>query len=155
MPGVRIGFVRLTEVPLHVNSQVLSATPRGGGLELRLSDGDARLVDHLLFGTGYRVDIARYPFLSGELLAAIRRVDGFPVLSRGLESSVPGLHFLGAPAAWSFGPIMRFVSGSWYAGRQLTRSVAGRARAGGAPAMVAPHIAVDRVPQPEGASPSS
>jgi hypothetical protein len=145
---------RLAEVPLHTDSRVVSATPYGGRLELRLSDGEARVVDHLMFGTGYRVDVARYPFLGGELLDEVRRVDGYPVLSRGLESSVPGLHFLGAPAAWSFGPIMRFVSGSWYAGRQLTRSVVGRAHTRSAPTTVGPHIAVDRVPQPEGASPS-
>jgi hypothetical protein len=49
----------------------------------------------------------------------VRRVGGYPILGRGFESSIPGLHFLGAPAAWSFGPTMRFVSGSWYAARQL------------------------------------
>jgi Pyridine nucleotide-disulphide oxidoreductase len=118
---------RLAEVPLHLGCQVVSATPAGGRLELRLSTGQDRVVDHLMFGTGYRVDISRYPFLGPELLADIRRADGYPVLSRGLESSVPGLHFLGAPASWSFGPIMRFVSGSWYATRNLTGYVAGRA----------------------------
>jgi hypothetical protein len=45
------------------------------------------------------------------------------VLGRGLESSVPGLYIMGAPAAWSFGPIMRFVSGSWYAGTAIARSI--------------------------------
>jgi hypothetical protein len=30
---------------------------------------------------------------------------------------------LGAPAAQSFGPIMRFVSGSWYGGSRLARAV--------------------------------
>ena len=49
--------------------------------------------------------------------------DGYPELARGLESSVPGLHFLGAPAAWSFGPLMRFVSGTGYTARALTRSL--------------------------------
>lgn len=44
----------------------------------------------------------------------------------GLESSVPGLHFLGAPAAWSFGPIMRFASGGWYARSAAPRVVPGR-----------------------------
>ena len=29
------------------------------------------------------------------------------------------------PAAWSFGPTMRFVSGSWYAGRTLAREIVG------------------------------
>jgi hypothetical protein len=45
-----------------------------------------------------------------------------------MESSVPGLHFLGAPAAWSFGPIVRFVSGGWYTGRQLVRAIAAPSR---------------------------
>jgi hypothetical protein len=53
----------------------------------------------------------------------VKRSGGYPVLRAGLETSVPGLHFLGAPAAWSFGPIMRFVSGGWYAGRALARVV--------------------------------
>jgi hypothetical protein len=75
----------------------------------------------VLLGTGYRVDITRYRFLA-ELLDAIQRVGGYPVLGRGFESSVPRLHFLGAPAAWSFGPIMRFVSGSWYSCRALARA---------------------------------
>jgi hypothetical protein len=59
----------------------------------------------------------------------MRRVDGYPVLGRGLESSVSGLHLVGAPAAWSFGPINRFVSGSWFAGRALAREIAGRSSA--------------------------
>jgi hypothetical protein len=50
-----------------------------------------------------------------------------------MESSVPGLHFLGAPSAWSFGPIVRFVSGGWYTSRALVRAIArpSRARAAG------------------------
>jgi hypothetical protein len=83
-------------------------------------------VDHVLFGTGYQVDIRRYPFLAPSLADGVERAGGFPVLRTGLESSVPGLHFLGAPAAWSFGPILRFVSGGWYAGRAVVEAV-GRA----------------------------
>jgi FAD-dependent urate hydroxylase len=122
---------RLRGVPLYLGTQVLSAVPVGGTLELTLNTGETRTVDHLMFGTGYRVDISRYSFLGQELLADIRQAQGYPVLSRGLESSVPGLHFLGAPAAWSFGPIMRFVSGGWYGARALSQCVTG-----GAPAPV-------------------
>jgi FAD-dependent urate hydroxylase len=123
---------RLADVPLFLDCRVVSANPVDGGLSLLLSTGEKRFVDHLLFGTGYKVDIGRYPFLGRELLGQIRRVGGFPILSSGLESSVPGLHFMGAPASWSFGPIMRFVSGSWHGGRALaakvvaTRTPAGR-----------------------------
>jgi hypothetical protein len=54
-----------------------------------------------------------------------------------MESSVPGLHFVGAPAAWSFGPINRFVSGGWYAGRALARVIVGPSGLAGAAAPTA------------------
>jgi FAD-dependent urate hydroxylase len=37
---------------------------------------------------------------------------------------VPGLHFVGAFAAASFGPVMRFVSGTPFTGRALARHIA-------------------------------
>jgi FAD-dependent urate hydroxylase len=48
------------------------------------------------------------------------------VLGPGLESSVAGLHFMGAAAARSFGPVMRFVVGTWYAAPAVARRAAGR-----------------------------
>ena len=41
----------------------------------------------------------------------------------------PALHFLGAPSAWSYGPLMRFVAGTEFAAPTLTRAVLGRRRA--------------------------
>jgi FAD-dependent urate hydroxylase len=119
---------RLTEVPIRLGRTVASATERDGQLLITFADGGTRTVDHLLFGTGYRVDITRYPFLTAELTARIGRAGGYPLLGPGMESSVPGLHFVGAPSAWSFGPIVRFVSGGWYTARQLVRTIAGRTR---------------------------
>jgi cation diffusion facilitator CzcD-associated flavoprotein CzcO len=128
---------RLTEVPIRLRRTVVAAGGRDGQVRITFADGSTQTVDHLLFGTGYRVDITRYPFLTAELTARIRRAGGYPLLGRGMESSVPGLHFLGAPAAWSFGPIMRFVCGGWYSGRALVRTIAGSSRlaaaAGAAP----------------------
>jgi pyridine nucleotide-disulfide oxidoreductase len=120
---------RLQEVPIRLGREVRAARPVGDKLRVELDGGEVRTVDHLLYGTGYRVDIGRYRFLAPELVQAVRQVDGYPVLRPGLESSVPRLHFLGAPAARSFGPIMRFVSGSWYASRSLSRAVTGRSAA--------------------------
>jgi hypothetical protein len=118
--------VRLDDVRLHLGTGVTGAVQTGGDVELELDGGGTWKCDHVLLGTGYRPDIASYPFLDRRLLRDVRRSGGYPVLRRGLESSVPGLHFMGAPAAWSFGPTMRFVSGSWYAGRALTSTIAGR-----------------------------
>jgi hypothetical protein len=46
-----------------------------------------------------------------------------PRLRRGFESSIAGLHFVGAAAAASFGPITRFVAGTMYAARAVRQRV--------------------------------
>lgn len=114
---------RVEGVRLTVGHSVSSAITSGSEVKVKLDDGSERSVDHILLGTGYRVNIALYQFLSKSLVSAIRQVDGYPQLDSGFESSVPGLHFLGAPAAWSFGPLMRFVAGVDFASRALVRRV--------------------------------
>jgi hypothetical protein len=118
---------RLREVPITCGVDVTDAEARDGRVTLRCRDGAVRTVDHVLLGTGYRVDVRRYPFLALGLAGEIAVADGgYPVLGTGLESSVPGLHFMGAAAAHSFGPIMRFVVGTWYAAPAVARRAAGR-----------------------------
>src|SRR5437879_3402863 len=102
---------RLQNVPITTGRSVKFATPSGGEVKLTLDDASERRVNHVLLATGYRIDVALYPFLSDKLLSAIRRINGYPALDGGFQSSVPGMHFLGAPAAWSFGPLLRFVAG--------------------------------------------
>lgn len=115
---------RLTGVPVTLGRKVVSATAMGSQLRLKLDDSTERLVDHALLATGFRVDISRYQFLSSSLLKKLGTVDGYPVLKRGLECSIPGLHFLGKPAAWSFGPLVGFVSGTEFAANELVHFIA-------------------------------
>jgi FAD-dependent urate hydroxylase len=117
---------RLSSVPITTGRSIDSVSPRGDKLVLRLDDGSTREVEHLLLATGYRIDLARYAFLAPELLGQVRTRSGSPVLAAGLESSVRGLHFLGAPAVRSFGPPLNFVCGTWASARELTRAVVGR-----------------------------
>jgi cation diffusion facilitator CzcD-associated flavoprotein CzcO len=115
---------RLKNARVTTGTSILSAVQSGERLLLKLDNGESREVDHILLGTGYRVDIARYPFLAPELVQQIRQMDGFPLLNRGFESSIPGLHFLGAPSSWRFGPLMYFVAGTQFAGRTVANYVA-------------------------------
>jgi hypothetical protein len=112
---------RTQHVTFSPSRHAVKATVRGDKVHLQLNDGGERAVDHVLLGTGYKVDIDRYSFLSPELLQSVRTVKGYPVLNRGFESSLPGLYFVGAPATYSFGPFLRFVVGSQYAARALSR----------------------------------
>ena len=117
---------RIAGVPITLGRKVVSAAVAGSQLRLRLDDRTERIVDHALLATGFRVDVSRYPFLSQALLRQLETAEGFPVLNRGLESSIPGLHFLGKPAARSFGPLLGFVSGAEFASNELVRSITRR-----------------------------
>jgi hypothetical protein len=70
-------------------------------------------------------NVSRYEFLGTGVLRTLRMNDGYPELTAGFESSVPGLHFVGAPAARSFGSLCRFVSGTPFTARALTHCVLG------------------------------
>ncbi len=86
----------------------------------------------MIAGTGFRIDVANLGFLPAELRAKIETLNGFPVLSRACESTVPGLYFVGAPATVSLGPSQRFLAGTHNTVRQLTRSLARQQGSAGA-----------------------
>jgi thioredoxin reductase len=94
-------------------------------LRLRAHDGSVKeiMTDHVISATGYKVDLERLRLLSPELRLQIRTAGRAPVLSRGFESSVPGLYFVGIAAANSFGPVMRFAFGAGFAARRITEAL--------------------------------
>lgn len=117
-------------VEVLTGQHVGTAAPNGDGVRLNL-DGQTQStidVDHVIAGTGFPIDIARLPFLPDRLRTRIATVDGFPVLSRAGQSTVPGLYFVGAPAAGSLGPSMRFIAGTHNLAGNLARSVARRSK---------------------------
>lgn len=114
---------RLVKVKISTGRFVKEASPAGQAVRLKLDDGSERSVDHVLMGTGYSVDIQKYDFMSHDLLSHIQLFDGYPVLRSGFRSSVPGLHFIGATAARSFGPLLYFVAGTEFASRELTSQI--------------------------------
>jgi FAD-dependent urate hydroxylase len=117
-------------IEIHRRTHVREAEPSGSGVRLLL-DGPSRSsleVDHVIAGTGFRIDLARLGYLPDDLRARIATVSGYPVLTRAGESTVPGLYFVGAPAAFGLGPSMRFIAGTHNVARQLTRSIAQRGK---------------------------
>jgi cation diffusion facilitator CzcD-associated flavoprotein CzcO len=110
---------RLSAVKITTGRSVSQATDLSGEVALKLDDGSERRVDHVVLGTGYTVDISRYDFLPQELTQDIKQFDGYPKLASGFRCSVPGLHFIGATAARSFGPLLYFVAGTEFASREL------------------------------------
>ena len=115
-------------VPIILGARPESAEVKNNKVELTLksSEGSQRKVvtDHIIAATGYKVDLRRYEFLDPEILAGLATVENTPILSATMESSVPGLYFVGAATANSFGPVMRFAFGARFAAPHLARSLA-------------------------------
>jgi cation diffusion facilitator CzcD-associated flavoprotein CzcO len=117
-------------VDVRTGQHVAAATIHGDKVELELSDDKGQheqlIVDHVLAGTGYRVDIDAIELLDAEVRGAIERTRNYPSLNANYESSVPGLFFAGLSSAGSFGPLMRFVCGTDFCSPRLARGVAAR-----------------------------
>jgi thioredoxin reductase len=114
---------RLKNVVIKTGRFVNMARPVGSRVELTLDDGSTSSTDHIILGTGYSVDISRYNFLTPEILERVQLIGGYPVLRSGFRSSLPGLHFIGATAARSFGPLLYFVTGAEFASLSLVSEI--------------------------------
>jgi hypothetical protein len=113
---------RFEGVRVQIAKEISSVVPTGNGILLRIGR-ESHLFDHVLLATGYKTNIANYRMLPRGLKQRIACKGGSPKLARGFESTVTGLHFVGAAAVGSFGPLMRFIAGSGYAARAVTRAV--------------------------------
>lgn len=104
------------------------ATIRNGRVQLELTTHEnvkrELEVEHVVSATGYKVDIRRLAFLDTKIQSQLEVVEGTPVLSSYLQSSIPGLYFVGPSSANSFGPVMRFAFGADFTARRLAHVLA-------------------------------
>lgn len=115
------------KIPMLVGFSIEDAEVRGDrvNLKLRGADGNVRelVTEHVIAATGYKPDLRRFHFLAPELRAKPKAVNGTPILSSSMESSVPGLYFAGTITANSFGPVMRFAFGAEFSAARLSRAL--------------------------------
>jgi len=115
-------------LPMRLGTTLAGAQIHAGSVRLVLAQAgrdDTRIeVDHVIAATGYRADVSRLAFINQTLQARIGRVEGAPALNRHFESSVPGLYFVGAAAANSFGPLLRFAFGAKFAAKRVAARLA-------------------------------
>jgi thioredoxin reductase len=124
-PGWFVKDQLVGHIPFHLGCELRRAKIEDGRIHLQLANGDGAertvVTDHVIAGTGYKVDLRRLTFLSPSVQAGIRSVENTPVLSSNFESSVPGLYFVGASSTNSFGPLARFAYGAGFTSRRLSR----------------------------------
>jgi len=120
-------------VPLHLSTQLKGAVVSGNRVQLRLegaNSGPRTLeFDHVVAGTGYRIDLQRLKFLDQHLRTELRTVHDAPVLNTSFESSVPGLYFVGLASAYNFGPLARFAYGAGFTAKRITKALVRERRA--------------------------
>ena len=121
-------------IPYRLGVEIKAASVRNGRVNLELTKAGTHSevveVDHVIAATGYRVDLNRLSFLSAETRQRIQLTGGSPALSANFESSVPGLYFVGLPAAHTFGPFLRFACGAGFAARRLVKHLGRRSPRG-------------------------
>lgn len=115
-------------LPMHLGATLTDARTHEDRvrLALRLS-GQEDLeveVDHVIAATGYKAAVSRLAFVDESVQSRVRTAEGAPILNRHFESSVPGLYFVGAAAANSFGPLLRFAYGARFAAERVAASLA-------------------------------
>lgn len=121
--------IRRDNVFLHPRTTVNNVDDAAGRLKLALDNGEVLTVDDVLLATGYRVDLARIPFLdAGGLLQLLEVADGFPVLDEHLESSVPGLYFTSMTATRDFGSFFAFTVSAPVAAQIAARAIKERVK---------------------------
>ena len=121
--GVVESSIQVKNVPLTAGRSILSATESREQVCPKLDNQNERVADRLLLRTGRCADVARYGFLAPKIINSLRPSGGYPQLELGFESSVPGWHSLAAPATWSHGPLMNFVSGTRFAAGRLVEQI--------------------------------
>jgi thioredoxin reductase len=109
---------------------VLKADAHGDGVRLFLGGQQETVVeaDHIICGTGFRMDVAKNSFLPSDVVAKISTYAKYPVVSPDGESSVRGLYFAGAAAAANIGPSMRFIAGTYNLSKRQSEALAKGAR---------------------------
>jgi hypothetical protein len=75
----------------------------------------------VIAATGYNPDVRRLVFLSTGMIEKLELIGLTPRLSAHFESSIPGLYFVGAISATSFGPSMRFIAGSDFTSQRIVK----------------------------------
>jgi FAD-dependent urate hydroxylase len=119
---------RLESVRLTLGRRITVVAYENDRVKLQLDDGTSRIVDHVVFGTGYRIDVNALSFLTPELRREVAHYRGYPHLNGVMESTVPRLYFIGAPAAMNFGADMWFVHGAPFTAERIIRVAGARSQ---------------------------
>jgi FAD-dependent urate hydroxylase len=122
-----------SRIPIQFGATVVGAREIAGraALELRHAKDGSQcqlVVDRVIAGSGYDIDVERLKFIDPKLRGAIECLERAPKLNASFETSVSSLYFIGPASAMSFGPLFRFVVGAEYSVRTVSAHLAAKQR---------------------------
>jgi thioredoxin reductase len=127
-PGWFVRDAVADRLPMHLGVTLTGADTHAGQACLTLHQpgrADRRVeFDHVIAATGYKTALSRLTFIDESVQSCIRIAEEAPILNRHFESSVSGLYFVGAAAANSFGPLLRFAYGARFAAERVAARLA-------------------------------
>lgn len=118
----------LGRVFVHEQQHVQEAKGTDDGVELSLINNVKLKADHIILGTGYRVDINKLPMLHPSIVSQIQTYQNAPILNTYFESTLAGMYFVGISSFSSCGPLYRFVVGTDAAAKRIALGVASQAK---------------------------
>ncbi len=110
--------------PVALGRTVIDAHADKGWVRVRTqseSGTEEFAARQVLAATGYKPDVQRLALLDPAIRNQLASFAGAPILDRDFQSSLDDLYFVGYAAAVSFGPLMRFVFGTGFTSRRVTR----------------------------------
>jgi pyruvate/2-oxoglutarate dehydrogenase complex dihydrolipoamide dehydrogenase (E3) component len=120
-------------VKLHPRTDVTGEHAGNSGIRVALSSGETLIIDHVVFATGYEVNLARVPFLADGLLSNLEMRDGFPMLDEHFQTNVPGLYVTSLAATRDFGAFLGFTVSVRAQAKIIGRHIAGHLQQARAP----------------------
>jgi cation diffusion facilitator CzcD-associated flavoprotein CzcO len=98
-------------IAIRAKTRIAGCDEAGNRLRVRFDAGDVIDVDHVMYATGYKVDMQRVEMLkAGGLIDRIECRDGSPRLDDSMQTTVPGLFVTSLPAARDFGLFFAFTA---------------------------------------------
>src|SRR5262249_18051140 len=112
------------KVNIREGLTITDLTPSGGGVTVTFSDRERLAADHVIFATGYKINLEKLQMGHPPPRSQISTDRAIPILDAHFQSSVPGLYFVGLTSLHAFGPLFRFVGGCHATARRIAPAIA-------------------------------
>lgn len=119
-PGLKPAFHDSKVEKVYADAAGLELSENPEGVKSGIVDG---CFDAVISSTGYRCTLRGLDFLDPGLRHEVGAIDRAPRLDADFQSPARGLYMAGGIAEDTYGPVQRFILGSWRAARRIGKAL--------------------------------